>query len=214
MSKQRWEQIGAAGGIIFVVLQLAGQALVQIGGSEPAFTAPAQEILSFFMNRDPLLFQVGGFLSALSAIAFLWFLGVLWAALRRHEEDPSWMSLVAFGSGVAAVAVTLGGGGWGLVMLRIDEGLTPEIARLLFDEGNITFAMFWVPLAGMLLATGALAIRDGALPGWFGWFSLVVALALLISRAFWTAPSGLAFAGYVLFWLWLIILSILLIRRA
>jgi hypothetical protein len=74
--------------------------------------------------------------------------------------------------------------------------------------------MLWVALASMLLATGVVAIRDGALPGWFGWFSLVVSLTLLISRAFWTAPSGLAFIGYVLFWLWLIIASILLIRRA
>jgi len=55
MSKRRWEQIGAAGGIAFVVLQLASQALIQIGGAEPAFTAPAQEIVDFFNNRCSLL---------------------------------------------------------------------------------------------------------------------------------------------------------------
>ena len=133
MSKRRWEQIGAGGGIVFVVLQLAGQALIQVGGAEPAFTAPAQEILSFFMARDPLLARIGGFLSNLSTIAILFFVGALWAALSRREESPSWMSLVAFGSGVAAVAVTLGGGGWELALLRIEEGLDPATARLLFD---------------------------------------------------------------------------------
>jgi hypothetical protein len=213
MSKQRWEQIGAAGGILFVILQLAGQALIQVGGAEPAFTAPAGEIMSFFMARDPMLARIGGFLSNLSAIAILFFLGTLWAALSRREESPSWMSMVVFGSGIAAVAVTLGGGGWELALLRIDEGLDPATARMLFDQGNLNFAVFWVPLASMLLATGVAVIRDGALPGWFGWFSLIASIALLVSRAFWTAPSGMAFIGYMLFWIWLIIASILLIRR-
>lgn len=212
MTKRRWEQVGAAGGIAFVVLQLVGQALIQVGGAEPAFTAPAEEIVSFFENRDPQLFRIGGFLSVLSIIAFLWFAGVLWAALKRREEDPSWMSQVTFGSAVAAAAVMLGGGGWELAMLRINDGLDPAAAQLLFDQGNHTFAMLWIPLAAMALTAGIAIIKDGALRVWFGWFSLVVSLALLLSRAFWAA-SGLAFTGYVLFWLWLIIASVALIRR-
>jgi hypothetical protein len=123
------------------------------------------------------------------------------------------MSMVAIGSGVAAIAVAFGGNGWGLAMLRIDEGLDAATARLLFDEGNITFASFWVPLAGMLLASSVVALRDGAFPKWFGWYGLAVAIALLVSRAFWTA-GGVAFTGYVFFWLWLIIASVFLIRRA
>jgi hypothetical protein len=214
MSKKRWEQIGAAGGIAFVVLQLASQALIQIGGAEPAFTATAQEIADFFNNRDLTLAPIGGFLASLSVIALIFFLGVLWAALSRHEESPSWMSIVAIGSGLVAIAVTLGGGGWALAIMRVEEGLDPASARLLFDQGNFNFAQLWVPLASMLLATGFVALRDGAFSRWFGWFSLIVALALLISRAVWTAPSGMAFIGYILFWLWLIIASVILIRRA
>ena len=214
MTKQRWEQIGAASGIAFVLLQLISQALIQIGGSEPAFTASAQEIVSFFENRDLSLAPIGSFLSSLSIVALLFFLGALWAALSRKEESPSWMSNIAFGSGLVGAAVTLGGGGWVLAFMRIEEGLDPASARLLFDQGNFAFAQFWVPLAVMVLATGIVSLRDGALPGWFGWFSLFTSLALLISRAFWTSPAGLAFIGYMLFWLWLIIASILLIRRA
>jgi len=124
------------------------------------------------------------------------------------------MSLIALGSGLVAIAVTLGGGGWALAILRIEEGLDPASARLLFDQGNFAFAQLWVPLAGMLLAAGIVTLRDGAFSGWFGWFSLAVAFALLISRAFWSAPGGVAFIGYILFWLWLIVASIILIRRA
>jgi hypothetical protein len=214
MTKKRWEQIAAAGGIGFVVLQLASQALIQIGGAEPSFTASAEEIVDFFSNRDPSLAPIGGFLSSLSVIALLFFLGALWASLSRYEESPSWLSLVALGSGLVAVAVTLGGGGWALAIFRMEDGLDAASARLLFDQGNFTFAQLWVPLATMLLATGIVALRDGAFSKWFGWYSLIVSLALLISRAFWAAPGGIAFTGYMLFWIWLIIASVLLIRRA
>lgn len=111
-TKRRWKQIGAAGGILFVVLQVVSQSLIQMGGSEPAFDAPAAEIETFFMNRNIQLSLIGGFLSTLSIIAFLWFLGALWARLRRHEGEPGWLSLVAFASGLAGAAAILGSGGW------------------------------------------------------------------------------------------------------
>jgi hypothetical protein len=213
MDKRRWEQIGAAGGIVFVLLQLAGQALIQVGGAEPSFNAPAGEIVAFFENRNPQLFAAGGFLSVIAVFALFWFLGVLWARLRRHEEEPAWMSLVAFGSGLVSVAAVFANSGWALAVFRINEGLDPQLARTLFDSGNFGFATFWVFLAIFLFTTGIVILRDGALPGWLGWFGLVTAIALLIARAFW-AVSGAAFIPYVLFWLWLIITSIILIRRA
>lgn len=80
--------------------------------------------------------------------------------------------------------------------------------------GNLTFASFWVALAGMLLAAGVVAIRDGALPRWLGWFGLAVAVAFLAVRAVWFTASGVKFLPYTLFWVWLIAVSIDLIRRA
>lgn len=214
MSKKRWEQMGAAGGIAFVVLQILSQALIQIGGTEPSFNASPQEIVDFFINRNPQLFAVGSLLSALSVIAFLWFLGVLWAVLRVHEGEPGWLSLVAFGSGLVGLATVLSAGsGWTLAVFRMGEGLEPQMARFLFDHGNFGFATFWVVLASFLLATGVVSIRDRALPLWLGWFGVIIAVAFLVARAFWAAPSGMVFTPYVLFWLWLIMASIVLIRR-
>lgn len=214
-TKRRWEQIGASGGIVFVVLQLASQALIQIGGSEPPFDAPAAEIETFFINRDIQLATIGAILAVLSIIPFLWFLGALWARLRRHEGEPGWLSLVALVSGAAGAAVILGGGGgWELAILRLDEGLEAETLLLLFDQGNQAFATFWVALAGMLLAAGVVVLRDGGLPRWLGWFGLLLALALLAVRFVWFTASGIKFMPYMLFWVWLIAASIVLIRRA
>ena len=212
MSKRRWEQIAASGGLIFVVLGFAGQGLIQVGGGEPAFNAPAAEILSFFETRDQLLFTIGGYLVSLSFIAMLWFLGAVWARLQRYEESPRWMSLVAVGSALVGLAVSSATTGWPMAVFRIEEGLEPQLARYLFDDGNFGFATLWVYLAGFLLATGVVALRDGALPRWLGWFALITSVALLIGRAFWDSPSGLIFIPYVLSSLWIIASSIFLIR--
>jgi hypothetical protein len=213
MDTRRWEQVGAAAGIAFVVLQGVAQGLIQAGGSEPAFSAAAPEIVDFFMTRDRRLFGLGDYLSTLSLIPFVWFLGALWARLRRSESEPAWLSLVALASGLVTAAQLVTGGGWTLAMARIDEGLDPELARLLFDQGNLGFANIWVSLASMLLATGVVSLHTEALPRWLGWSALVIAIGLVIARAFWVG-SSIVFAPYVLFWLWLIVTSIVMIRRA
>jgi hypothetical protein len=213
-AKRRWTQVGAAGGIAFVVLQLIAQALIQVGGSEPAFNAPAGEIVDFFMNRNMTLTQVGGFFNVLSIFAFLWFLGVLWATLRQHEGESAWLSLVVFASGLAAIAVLLSGGGWELALFRLSEVNRPEIIQLLFDQGNMAFASLWVALASMLLAAGIVTLRDGALPRWLGWFGLAVAGTLLVARTVWFTASGIKFMPYMLFWIWLVAASVVLVRRA
>ena len=212
-SEDRWQKIGAAGGIAYVVLQLASQMLIQIGGSEPAFDAPAQVIVDYFLNRSLPLALVGGTLSMLSIIAFLWFLGVLWAALQAYEGEPAWLSLLAFASGVIGMAILLGSSGWELALLRLGDGLSAETIQILFDQGNLTFANLWIALASMLLATGIIAIRHDALPRWLGWFALLTAVALLAARSVWFTASGIKFIPYMLVWLWLIATSIVLLRR-
>jgi hypothetical protein len=205
-----WERAAAAAGIAFVALQLVAQGLIQVGGLEPAFDAPAEEIVAFFEARSPALFAVGAYLSLLALAAFLWFLGALWAALRRAEGDPAWLSLVAFGSGLAFVAALWDG--WHLAMFRIEEALDPQIARLAFDIGNLGFAGSWVPLASLLLAAGAVSVRTGALTRWLGWVAVATGIGLLVARAVWTLP--VAFVPWLAFWVWTVAVSIVLVRRA
>lgn len=213
MNQYRWEQVAALGGIAFVVLQLAAQSLIQAGGAEPRFDADAAEILQFFANRDTRLFGIGDYLMVLSVIPFVWFLGALWAALRRTAEDYAWLGLAAVALGLLEMAQITIGGGWTLAVARINDGLTPEQAQLLFDQGNLGFANSWVALAGMLLAVAIISLQAGALPRWNGWLAVITAVGLVIARAFWAA-SPIVFGPYMLFWLWLIATSLVLVRRA
>lgn len=213
MTNSRWEQLGAAGGIGFVALQMVAQALIQVGGGEPPFDAPSSTIAAFFMARNSRLFTIGDFLSTVSLIPLLWFMGSLWAALRRAEGEPAWLSLVALASGVLVGGMVSLGAGWPLAVFRQREGLDPQIARLLFDQGNFAFANAWVMLASLSLATGIVSIRNGALKPWLGWSGVVIAGGLLAARAVW-ASTSLAFIPFGLCYLWLIAVSIALIRGA
>jgi hypothetical protein len=47
---------------------------------------------------------------------------------------------------------------------------------------------------------------------WIGWSSVVIALALVVGRYFWTDQA--AFGPYVLYWIWLIVISVILFIRA
>ena len=85
MAQKSLEQVGAVGGILFIVLQLVGQTLIQVGGGEPSFDASAQEIIEFFEARNTLAFNTGSYLSTLSVIPLLAFL----ASLRGAYAEPT-----------------------------------------------------------------------------------------------------------------------------
>jgi hypothetical protein len=204
-------QIGAAGGILFIVLQLVSQFFIQIGGSEPSFEASADEIVAFFDARDSFLFYTGGYLSTLSVIPMLGFLASLRGALGRAEGDGGWLTPVATGAGLLFLALLAGGGFWHLAVFRA-EGIDPQISRLLFDLGNFNFASMWVVLGSLVIAAGLVTVRYGAFPKWLGWSGLVIGIGLVVARIFWT--STVAFTPYVLFWVWLAAISIVMIRRS
>lgn len=205
------KKYGAIAAIAFPILQMVAQGFIQVGGMEPSFAAPASEIVTFFQNRDPVLANIGGYISILSLVAFLWFLGALWDEMRTAEGGHGWLSVIAVGSGLVTAATLLGSNGWPLAIFRIEEGLDPQMARFLFDEGNMTFANIWVSLGSMVLAVGLVALSTDRFPKWLGWGSVVLALGLFLARLVWT--SSAAFAPYVLFWVWMIALGVILLRR-
>ncbi len=213
MNLKSFARFGALGGIFLVVLQLVGQMLIQTGGQEPAFNAGSTEITDFFAARNQQLAPSGSYLSLIAMIPFLWFLGILWKRLRQSEQEPGWLSAVALVSGVLIVAVqSVSGAGWTIAFARMNGQISPEFARFQFDFGNYLFAVSWVMTASMLIAAGILSISRNALPKWTGWLGLLIALTLLIAAASWFSSSSLLFIPITLYWLWLIIVSVILFR--
>ena len=99
-----------------------------------------------------------------------------------------------------------------MAVFRIDEGLDPQIARLLFDLGNFTFATSWVLFGTLAISVAVAALWLTAFPKWLGWMGLVVGIGLITAPLYWT--SSVAFAPYVVFWVWIVSLSVVIFRRA
>jgi hypothetical protein len=96
-----------------------------------------------------------------------------------------------------------------VVHLRIEEGIDPQLARYMWDVGSYSFATLWVLVANMLLASGLAGLRHRALPRWLAWYSLLVGVALLFARLFWT--SWAAVLPFIFYWIWVIAVCIVLI---
>ena len=193
MSDRMWRRLGAAGGIFYVVLTLLGNDV--IGGTRPGMG---------------LLVELLGF------VFFAFFLGSLWACLRNAEGNGGWLSAAAFGGGLVALAVKLASVA-PVLAVRASEGMDPGTAKALLAMNGASFDITFLPLGVMVLATAIVAVRTGALPRWLGWASAGVALGLLaaLSAAVVSpSPPEWVFLAMLLFALWTVATSIVLIRRA
>jgi hypothetical protein len=210
---RRWEQVGAVGGILYVLLISLGDETLATGDIMPPPAASEQQITDYFAASVTTSFWVGRYIGLLSLCFLLIFVCSLWSALRRAEGEPSWLSAAAFGGGLLAVAFQFGGAPAQFAAVsRWEEGINPQLARALFDVGTTTFILSWFPLAVLLAATAVVANRTGALPRWIGWAAAVLAVGLLVGLAI--VPSGWAFLPFSLCLLWFIAASVALIRRA
>jgi hypothetical protein len=95
-------------------------------------------------------------------------------------------------------------------VLRASD-LDPKIARLIYDEGSLTFANSWVLLGGFAAGAGVAVLTGRAVPGWLGWWALVAAAGFVVARALWLSTFWLL--PYLLLWLWIVIVSVLILVR-
>jgi len=217
MSNYFWQRLGAASGIVYVVV-LLGPDLIQGGPSEEPTMTAAEAIAHSCVTaaaaqpKDAVI----PILHALGFLFFLFFLGSLWSALRRAEGDNGWLSAAAFGGGLASFAIKFASGAFGVAASRnACAGIDPQLWQVLQDMNSASFFISFLPLAVLSAASAVVAIRFGVpLPRWLGWMSAVVAVALLVdgfAGTIYTRDVGLSF---LLFMLWTLVTSIVLIRRA
>ena len=215
MSNNLWQRLGAASGIVYVVL-LVGPELIQGGPSEePATTAEAiaQACASIAPQLTDAIYTIT---HVLGYLFFLFFLGSLWSALRRAEGGDGWLSAAAFGGGLVSLAIKFSGNLAGVAASRnACAGIDPQLWQVLQDMGSASHFTAFFPLAILSAACAVVVIRFGApLPRWLGWMSAVVAVALLVDGF-----AGMLYArdfgpSLLLFVVWILAASIALVRRA
>jgi hypothetical protein len=193
MNESRLARLAPLTGVIALVLFSIGAALLGIYDYLPAADR-LQEILS---DNATNVFA-GGYIGSISAFFMIWFAGSVFSVLREREGGTGWLSMIAFGGGVASgVALAVG---FSAILASgaragAEGGITPVEAVTMYDlYSQVLGGMFAIAMAVFIGATAVVSLRTSVFPKWFGWVSALVAVGLL-------TPFAYAVLALVLVWL-------------
>ena len=209
-SAAAWQRLGKVTGIVGLAAVVLIFVPIVVGTRpEPAFTATATEVLTYYKSPNTPGAPFRSFVFTIGLVTFVWFAVALTTLLRRAEGEAPWRSGIAMGSGVLSVALVLSGNEVAAAF-RADD-LDAQIARYAFDEAQAAFANARVALGSFAVCCGWVIASTGFLPRWLGWLAVASGAGLALSRISWTSYIWLPF--YLIFWLWVITVATLLLHR-
>jgi hypothetical protein len=218
----RWERLGAATGIAFVVFLLAS--FVVIPDTPPALDDPISETRSFYTDNSSA-WQASVYLTGIAAFFFIWFLGSLRSALERAEarlEGGVRVARIVTPAGAVTLALAL-------VNAAISDALATRVAaeadqaviRALYDVLSFTVTFTAFPLAALVAATSVVSYRTDLLPPLVTWlgFSLVPAwfvagFGMFVESGTFSPTGAVGFVVLLVWVAWILAVSASLIRRA
>ena len=208
---RNWERWGALGGILFVVLV----AITAILPGYPPKTGDSASKIADFIGDNGNKIRWAATTGGLAVVALVWWLGSVWRLMRRGEGGSPRLTVTATAGAVfAAVMATIG---------AINLAVIPVIGTHTFPASQIRY--FYILSANIAVATmfgavvfvGAfslLIIRRHVLPPIMGWLGLVVALLGIVGTPVVSSTRDaffyVAFAGFIAFLAWVVIVSILM----
>jgi hypothetical protein len=202
----RW---GGISGIVFVVLFVVAFLMTT---DTPDGNASNREWLKYFRDSGNRRMQViGALMFAVAVLAFLLFLGVLRERIRNASAGGEWIATTAFASGIAFVAmVAVFALGQASVAAGVQFGDSPvprdaDIMRTFTSLGFGAMLVFGAASAGLLVITTSVAGgRAGLISRWLAVTGYVVGVIVTV--------GGLIFFPFVLFVLWVLTVSIVMLR--
>jgi hypothetical protein len=218
----RWERLGAATGIAFVVFLLAS--FLVIPDAPKALDDPVSEIKSFYVDNSSQ-WQASAYLTGIAAFFFLWFLGSLRAALERAEarvEGAVRISRIVSSAGALTLALVLVGTAISdALAIRVAAEADQAVIRALYDVQAFTVSFATFSLAALVGATSIVSYRSRVLPPLVTWLGFALVPAWLVNGfsmfsetgAF--SPTGAVGFVVLLAWLaWVLAVSASLMRRS
>ena len=139
---------------------------------------------------------IGAYLSLLSLVFLLWFVGALRSNLRQTEGGTGRLSATAFGGGISVAAVLAVGFmlvGQAAARANSVEGLSPDVGIVFYDHYRATLVTTAVGFAVLIGATAVIGLRTKKLPDWLAWASAIIAVGLI-------TPVGFIFVYLALVW--------------
>jgi hypothetical protein len=189
-----WTKWSPLSGLASVVLWVVVLILVGDGAGDLD-----REILAYYGDDSNRNQEIATFFLILAAsLFFLWFLAELRQRLLAAEGGASYLTTLAFSSGLLTTAL-LATANVFFVATAFATGdddfrLDPNTHRLISDVGYGLFVSALTISFVLILATSILAVRAGPLPRWLGWLGFPVAVFMLVSIIF---LPFFAFLGWV-----------------
>ena len=193
VSRAPWFGIAAAITALLAVI---------IGGETPDFDASRADIISHYEDSSSAIAAV---LIALTGLLYVFFAGTLRARLRAAESLSTLVMVggALFGLGLAMFAgfeITL------YDLANSDNQIDPGTLQAFNAFDNDFFFPAVLGLATFYFSTALAILATGALPRWWGWVTLVLAVLSI------AGPLG--FAAFVLTLPWTLVTAILLLMGA
>lgn len=210
-SLRKAAMLTAAVGALHAVLFLASYWLL---ASRPGPSASTAEITDFYTSAaSRRVMLVGLYLMPFAGIAFIWFV----VALRMWVEGTArrvsiLLSNIQLVAGILYVALFFAAAASTSVLAASvefsDGDIDPVVAHQFPQFGNTLVLVFALRMAAMFVfTTSTIGRTSHVVPGWFAWSGYVVAVFLLLSASL---EAWLA----LVFPVWLLVLSVLLLQRA
>ena len=164
------------------------------------------EVVSFYHEHSSSIMVTNLVLALLAAFLLAALLVELRATLRSGEAGESiYSSLVALGGAALVVSISLMGMVTTAVAGAAEAGLSDDSLLGAAIVADYAWMPWLVAAALTLFATGVGGLRTATLPKWIAWASIVLGALCL------TGIGGIAV--FMLFPLWILVISIVLLRR-
>jgi hypothetical protein len=195
-----WERLAPLTGVPAVVLWIVGTFLLE--NTDRPDEDEGANFRTWVRENDTEL-STGVIVFGFGTLFFLWFLGSLRAKLLAAEGGQGRVTTIGFASGVAtAISMLFAVLPHAQAAIDIDS-VSDSSAAALIHMGDAFYGGIQLFAIPMLIATGLVIARYGSLPRWLAWFTLVLALILVIIPIGWLG----VFIGLPL---WVLITAVLL----
>jgi hypothetical protein len=201
----RWSPVS---GFVFVALFVVG---IILNSDVPGAGSSDAKIRSYFSDDgNQLKLEVAYYVVTVGVAFFIWFVGLVAGRVREAEGQGAWLARIVVASGTASALVMLAGFAANSMVAATADHTTrfridPDTARVITDFAYPLTFETGLPLAAPFVLATALALRQGdVIPRWLGWAGIAVAFTCIVG--FLGVPMALFFA-------WVVILGVLLLRR-